>query len=164
MSDPELVRVRLVGVPLELRQRFSDHGDGLLRELALITIGATRPDQHADVPARLLALADELAQVFLPMTADPTRALQAAIDRGEHSVDLDLVLPVAIVDFLRRLDVALDAADELCRESHLLLTVPADDELVAYRRWVVTEFERQADGAAPTPWRPVGGTGRDGTA
>lgn len=158
MFGSEMITVRLVGVPMDVRERFSAFGDGLLREFALIKIGADRTGEHAPVPAQILALADELALVYLPMTAAPTEALEAAIARGDATVDLDFVLPGAVVDFLRRLDVALDAADEICRQGRYLLTLEADDELVAYRRWVVTEFERQADGAAPTPWSEIART------
>ncbi|MEA2685290.1 MAG: hypothetical protein QOE93_485, partial [Actinomycetota bacterium] len=47
MSEPvasagptnELVRVRIVGLPLAVWQRASEHGDELMREFALIAAG-----------------------------------------------------------------------------------------------------------------------------
>ena len=58
MSEPtpELVEIRIIGMPLDVYQRSGEHHDGLLREFALLA-AADDPGEH--VPARLVALAEE---------------------------------------------------------------------------------------------------------
>lgn len=78
-----LVTVRILGLPVEVYRRASEHTDELLREFALI-----REIREDHVPARLLALMDELNTRFAAFTQGPTDALQQALSRGDDQIDL----------------------------------------------------------------------------
>ena len=68
-----LYTVELRGIPVDLHQRATAAGDELRREFTLL---ATGPDPHG-VPARLLALAEELSVRYADV-GDP--ALDAVLD------------------------------------------------------------------------------------
>lgn len=89
MSGPiGLVPVRIMGLPLDVYRRASEHNDELLREFALV-----RGDSTDHVPARLLALIDELSTRFGAFTEGPAAALQDALDRGDKQIDLVYEVP-----------------------------------------------------------------------
>ena len=151
-SDSDLAEVRLLGVPLRLRELAAQHGEELMRELALIQIGA----QHhvADsVPKRLLDIAAEVQGTYGAFNAQPNEEMDAALDRGEHSADVVYRVPPHVVPFIHRLRTVLAEVDEYCRRGDHLLTLAPPQEVVEYREWVFQEFERQVAGAAPRPWR-----------
>ncbi len=141
-----LVSVRLLGFPLEVYRRASEHSDELLREFALI-----REDSSEQVPARLLALIDELRGRFAGFTEGPTMAIQAALGRGDRTIDLRYDVPPEAAEGALRLGALLDEADEFCRSGDLLTlaTVPGN---LAFRRWYLEEFARQVAGQPPCPW------------
>lgn len=141
-----LVSVRFVGFPLEEYQRASEHSDELLREFALM-----REDSAENVPTRLLALIEELRARFASFTEGPTMAIQAALLRGDPTIELRYDVPPEAADGALRLAALLDEADEFCRSGDLLTlaTVPGD---LAFRRWYLEEFVRQVAGQAPCPW------------
>lgn len=138
--------VRLVGFPVEVFRRASEHNDELLREFALI-----REETSEHVPARLLALIDELRGRFGAFTEGPTMAIQAALQRGDQHIDLRYDLPPEAAEAALRLGALLDQADHFCRSGDLLtLATPA--ESLAFRRWYLDEFVRQVAGQEPCPW------------
>ena len=150
MSD--LVRVSILGMPLDVMQRSSEHSDELLREFALI-----REEGSDHVPARLLALIEELRGRFGSFSEGPRQAMQEAFERGDETIDLHYEVPPAVAAAARQLGALLDEADEFCRAGDLLtLATPPDG--VAFRRWYLEEFERQIDGHPPRPWSTVSGT------
>ena len=154
MSEAEaLVEVRLLGMPLRIRNQFLRHGEGLLRELSLIRIGA---GQHRDapLPGRLLEVAAELASSYLPFKAAPAPAIEAALAAGADSCDVTYTVPVSTGPSVQRLVELLEEADGFCRREEHLLTMPAPREVVAYRSWVFGEFLRQLGGQPPRPWAP----------
>lgn len=136
--------------PGRLRARYVEYGEGLLRELALVRLGADRDD--LGVPDRLLELVDEVRSVYGAFGAGPNSELDAALARGEEVVDVTYTLPLHAGPFVARLNQVLDDAEELCREGRYLLTMPAPPEVAAYRRWSLGEFERQIAGHPPHPW------------
>jgi anti-sigma B factor antagonist len=149
-TDPALVRVRLLGLPVEVHRRSGEHQEALRREMAFI--------EHARdpgaAPARLHALTQELVGKYGTLTESQARRLRDAAVRGETTLDLEFELPPEIVDPTLRLDGLLDELDEFCREGDLL-TLVTPPLLVAYRRWVVGEIVAQLrDGRPPEPWRP----------
>ena len=147
MSDaPALVPVCILGLPLDVYRRSSEHTDELLREFALI-----REDDSDHVPARLLALVDELRGRFSGFTQGQTLALQEALDRGDEEIDLFYEIPRDASPAVVRLGALLDEADEFCRAGDLL-TLAARPEGVAFRRWFLEEFVLQIDGRPPRPW------------
>ena len=144
MSD--LVRVSILGMPLEVMQRSSEHSDELLREFALI-----RGEGSDHVPARLLALIEELRGRFGSFSEGPRQAMQAALERGDETIDLHYDVPPTVAAAARQLGDLLDEADEFCRSGDLL-TLATQPEGRAFRHWYLEEFSRQIDGLPPRPW------------
>lgn len=156
MSD-DLVEVRLIDLPVPLHARSSTHLDGLQRELELIRLGGT---DATGVPHRLRMLVDELTEEFGGVGAEPLAELDAAVERGDLSIDLVYRVPRSAGVGSVRLGDILDEVDEYCRgRGHLLTQVTPPDEL-EYRRWFLGEFSRQCRGEDPVPWsdhRPSAG-------
>lgn len=145
----ELVAVSILGMPLEVMQRSSEHTDELLREFALI-----RGEGTEHVPARLLALIEELRGRFGSFSEGPRQAMQAALERGDETIDLRYEVPPTVGAAARQLNQLLDEADEFCRSGDLL-TLATQPEGVAFRHWYLEEFQRQIDGQRPRPWSAV---------
>ncbi|MDQ4133446.1 MAG: hypothetical protein M3179_09625 [Actinomycetota bacterium] len=154
MSGPApldgLVEVRLVGLPLAVYRDSSEHHDELRREFALIAAGET--SATTSVPARLVALIDALQVRFGTFTAQPTEALQRALERGDDRIDLVYRVPPEAKEAAWELDALLDEADEFCRQGEHLLTLATPAPAAALRRWFLSEFAAQIDGAAPMSW------------
>ncbi len=172
-----LVTVRIVGLPMPVYLQASEHGDELMREFALIAAGSGAAGSGAAgsgtagsraagsgastsgaaasaataVPVRLTALVEELRARFSGFTLRPESELAEAAARGETAIDLDYVVPRDAARAVTELGALLDEADEFCRAGDLL-TLTTPPEAVAFRRWFLDEFVRQADGEAPTPW------------
>lgn len=148
-SEPVLVEVRILGLPVEIYREASEHHDGLRRELTLILRGT--PDTGA-LTVRLTPLVEKLEARFHFFTAEPTGALRRALAGGVEEVDLVYWVPAGERDAVLELEAALDEADEFCRHSDLLLTPATLPRPLAFRRWFLGEFVAQIDGAPPTPW------------
>lgn len=150
MNDAvELREVRLIGFPLALHQRSQEHHEELIREFQLLALD---PTSAQTVPARLVALIEELTTTYAGFTSSPNAARDAALARGEESVDLVYSVPVAVGEAARVLDRMLDEADEYCRAGDRLLTLAAAPDTTALRHWQLSEFVAQLAGAAPTSW------------
>lgn len=147
----ELVTVRILGLPLDVMQRSAEHSDELLREFALI-----REEGSDHVPARLLALIEELRSRFGSFSEGPRQAMQEAWERGEQTIDLSYQVPAGVAAAARQLGALLDEADEFCRTGDLL-TLATQPQGVAFRHWYLDEFQRQIDGHPPRPWSAAGG-------
>ncbi len=145
-SGTTLVPVRILGLPLDVYRRASEHTDELLREFALI-----QEDDSEHVPARLLALIDELHLRFAAFTQGQTLAMQEAMARGDTEIDLLYEVPREASEGAARLADLLDEADDFCRAGDLL-TLAALPETLAFRRWFLEEFVLQIDGRPPRPW------------
>lgn len=147
----ELREVRLVGFPLAVFARSQEHYEELMREFQLLAID---PEPRKDTPRKLIDLVDELTRTYGGMNAGTEAARDAALERGEETIDLTFQVPPSVAEACVHLGQMLDAADEFCREDQLL-TLAAPDEAVAFRRWYLAEFPAQLAGAAPTPWADV---------
>ncbi|HEX8769518.1 MAG TPA: hypothetical protein VF711_01975 [Acidimicrobiales bacterium] len=145
----ELVEVRIVGMALDAYRSSSAHHDELFREFALVL--ARPPEVGHEVPARLLALIERLNDRFSSFTASPEAELQAAIERGDHSIDLTYRVPMTAREAVIELADLLAAADEYCRHGDLL-TIAPPPEAVRFRDWYLDEFVAQIDGKPPVPW------------
>jgi anti-anti-sigma factor len=149
------VRVRLLGIPLDLHRRAGEHQEALRRELAFVE--HLRDERAA--PARLRALTADLRQRYGGLMVSQTERLHEALEAGEATIDLEYELPPEIVQATVDLDALLDELDELCRAGDLL-TVVTPPELVVYRRWLVGQIVGQVrDGRPPEPWQPIAVTG-----
>lgn len=144
-----LVHVQLRNVPIDLYARARQHTDELQREFALISLGEGAPANS--IPRRLLALIDELDSRFATF-AEPTNAdLDGAARRGESAVDVAFSVPEAAGPAAVTLDRLFDETDEFCRTGHFL-TLSAQDDVIAFRKWFLGEFVRQIAGEPPQPW------------
>lgn len=141
-----LVEVHILGLPLAVYRRAAEQSDELLREFALI-----RGEGSDHVPARLLALVEELRTRFAGFSADQVRALEAAVGGEQDAIDLVYRVPADVRQAAIELAALLEEADDFCRAGELL-TLAAPPEAVAFRRWFLDEFVRQVDGHPPRPW------------
>lgn len=147
----ELHEVRLINLPISLFLRGREHHDDLIREFTLMAI---RQQEDANAPhlsARLRELVETLGHRYSASASRADAARDAAIERGDLSVDLVYEVPASIVPDLLQLTELIDAADEFCRTEQLL-TLPRDPEMVAFAHWYNGEFINQINGLPPTPW------------
>lgn len=149
MADEGLVEVRLLRLPLQVWQRTQEHVDGLLREFALI---AQDEEGRAATPGRLLDLVRQLTAGFGGFSVEQRRAMEAALDRNEREIDLTYRLPPAAGAAAQQLGDMLDEADEYCRRGDHLLTLATPPDELRFRKWFISEFVDQLNGAPPTPW------------
>ena len=171
-------QVRLLGLPLHIHLVSEQHIEELMRELVLVQLEAEQ-ETALDVQAplttlspRLLQLAAELgtelgaelatelgaelgaelggASAWFP--AQPSAVVNAALAAGEDYCDVTYTVSPQIGSGPQRLAQLLEEADDFCCSEEYLLTLPASQEVVAYRRWVAEEFQRQPSGQAARPW------------
>lgn len=147
----DLVTVRIVDLPVPLHVRATEHSEGLRREFQLLH-EYTAQTGTATVPRRLLDLVDALRSSYSGFTTAQEDELEAAIASGKDQLSLTFDVPADAADAARALGAMLEEADDFCREGQHLLTLAAPDEVVAYRRWYLSQFIEQIAGAAPTPW------------
>lgn len=148
-----LFQVKLLDYPLDLYLRAQEHADDLIRELTLIANSAAVASGNSDLPARLLALVEQLTHQYAGMSDDVEARRDAAIDRGEQTIDLVYEVPREIAEAVRHLGAIFDEADVYCREGEHLLTLATPPDALAYRRWLLRQFAAQIeDGAQPEPW------------
>lgn len=146
----ELVPVHIRAMPLDVLRTAGEQYDALFREFRLIL--ERDPTEATSVPGRLVALIDELGDRFANFTAEQDRELQEALARHDATIDLEYALPAEIGTVSLHYDELLDEADEYCRRGTHLLTLAPPPAAVAFRKWFLHEFSRQARGAAPTAW------------
>jgi hypothetical protein len=151
-DQTDLQTVRLVGLPIALFLRAREHHDELIREFTLMAIRADGMAADGTVlPPRLRELVDILGRRFGASTSRADMERDAAIERGDATVDLIYHVPASLGDDLKMLTLLMDDADEFCRMG-TLLTLPRDANMVAFGHWYNNEFLRQIDGLPPTPW------------
>ena len=143
----ELIEVHILGFPLPVFERSRRHMEELTREFEFI---AESGGAHA-TPARLLDLVERVGRRFAGLNDVAEARVDAALARGDESLDVTYRVPYAASAACAELDAMLDEADEFCRHGELLtLATPA--EQVAFRRWFLNEFVRQLGGGAPMRW------------
>jgi hypothetical protein len=152
---PELVTVRVLEMPLDVYARSTQHWDELMRELALISLDSDRGEEShtRPLPDRLNALIDELTHNFSSFTANTEAERDAALTRGERTIDLAYELPVEAADASRQLAAILEEVDEYCRAGQHLITLATPPEARAFRTWYLEEFIEQVESRRePRPW------------
>ncbi|MDX6284853.1 MAG: hypothetical protein QOG53_338 [Frankiales bacterium] len=142
-----LVDVQLLNTPLRPLARELARQRELMREMALVAMAGR--GRHR-VPVALTALAAELEN-YRGVGAAMDAARDAAIERGDRTMDLFYRLPPAIGPACNHLDQLLDEADAYCRAENLL-TLAAPSEGLAVRRWYLGQIVTQINGAAPAAW------------
>ena len=152
-ASEELFEVRLLDVPLVLRERSRQQGADLLREMELISMGHAAGTTHHELPQRLIELAQELERVYGPYVGANTDEMDAALDRGDDTLaEVVYHLPTWSVGLVRHVEDILREVDDYCRAGQELLTLAPPPDVVAYREWTSSEVLRQAAGERPTPW------------
>ena len=134
--------------PLQVFDRARQHSEALLREFAFIAESG-RDEVH--VPRRLLELVAALNQRYATMNTVADEQIEAALDRGDESIDFELRVPDEARQAALELGAMLDEADEYCRRGDLLtLATPAD--LRGFRVWYLQQVIDQVEGLPPTSW------------
>lgn len=147
----KLTEVWLLGFPLDTFERAQEHADGLIREFTYIA-QSREAGQDEDVPARLLAIVEELTSQYGSFSVGPDSERDAALDRGESAIDLKYSVPPAAAGAAAHLGQIFDEADEYCTAGAHLLSLATPPEAVRFRRWFLAEFDAQINGGKPTPW------------
>ena len=147
-----LVTVELRRLPVELQTRASEHMQELQREFVLIAEGLQHTDGPSALPRRLLDLVDALQRRYGGFTVEQEDALDAALRDGVPTLDLTFAVPPDAAGAASALGALLDEADEYCREGRHLLTLATPPDLLAFRRWYLTQFVDQIAGRPPAAW------------
>jgi stage II sporulation protein AA (anti-sigma F factor antagonist) len=149
MSGQELVKVEILGLPIEIWQQASAHHEAIQRELEIIR--ASEPPDS--VPNRLFQMI-ELLQARFGDAGDPTwEELRATSRRGKETANLAFHLPAEIGEAAVELGTMLDEVDRFCLEGERLMTLATPPELVRFREWFLGEFDRQVGrGEEPVGW------------
>jgi hypothetical protein len=141
--------VRLTGVPVDLYLEASRHMTEVVREFALISFG-DRSGASERVPARLLALVEDLGQLYKSDTDAIGAQVEAAAAAGAATTDIEFLADETAVEMTESITELLDAADEFCRSGYLL-TLASSPDVVAWRHWWRDEVVRQVrEGAEPS--------------
>lgn len=145
------VWVRLLDVPVALFAATDRHTSDLLREVALMV--AARPDaESGQVFGDLLAGADPYVQGPVALHQRVAAAVLAAGLKGDQTVDVTVPAEDADAEAALAWDDLQRRFDTMSRND-LLLTLPADRRVVAFRTWYVREVVEQVrTGRAPQPW------------
>ncbi len=150
--DDGLREVRLLRFPLAIYLSAQQHADELVREMTLISHSRSTHASERELPGRLVSLVEELGHRYAGVATEAEQQRDAAIDRGDTEIDLVYRVPAEAAESLRHVVEVFDAADEYCRAGQHLLTLASPPEALAFRRWYLSEFLAQIDGAEPTPW------------
>lgn len=120
-----------------------------MREFAIIAIGG---GDGADVPKRLLELAELHRERYSGMNPDADDAVDAAIKRGEEFITLTVDVPPRLKQDTIDLSSVLIEVDRYCRDGELL-TVSPNEEIRRFWIWFLSEFVNQLSGRPPVSWR-----------
>lgn len=149
-SDPqELIDVQLINIPLAILAASREHHEGLMREFRLMALAGSVPDGAA--PRRLLELVQLLGVQYADTSATPELAIDAALARGERTLDVTYTVPAGVAEAASALAQLMNEADEFCR-SEQLLTLARPAVQVEFADWYLRCFVEQMAGAPPQPW------------
>jgi hypothetical protein len=148
----DLLTFHVKGLPVAVQARAQEHADGLTRELTLVGAALRQAGNTAELPSRLVDLIEQLSAQFSMFTVEQEKQLADAIAAHHETIDLTYLLPAAAAADAQALGDTLDEVDDYCRAGRLLLTLAAPDDLVAYRRWFLSQFTGQVAGRSPVTW------------
>lgn len=147
-----LLTVRLLNFPLRVFLDVRERHDELMRELALLWLQSEQDGATlARLPPRLAELVDLLGRRHGAAGERGHPARDAALARGEATVDLAFHVTSGAVTDLLRLIALLAEADAFCRDG-ALLTMPRPPLDRWFVDWYEDEFVRQRLGLPPSPW------------
>jgi hypothetical protein len=151
-APDDLVTIQVLGIPIALQVRAQEHADELTRELTLIGAQLRQEGNIRELPALLVTLIEQLNARYSRFTTEQEQLLADATDRGDDTIDLTYQLPASAAPHAQELGDLLDQADVYCRTGRHLLTLATPDDLVAFRRWYLSQFIDQVAGQPPVPW------------
>lgn len=140
--------VRLVGVPVRVLEATRRHHDELMHEFSLLAVQENHAD---DVPKRMLELIDTLGRQYAATSDQSDAQVNAAIERGDVTVDVIYEVAEHVVDAANRLGALMDEADEFCKREQML-TLQRPPIAKEFADWYLDEFRRQIAGEPPRPW------------
>ncbi|WP_408899706.1 ATP-binding protein (plasmid) [Nocardioides sp. R1-1] len=140
------VAIQVKGVPVHAFSRFQRHYRDLRREIRLLALA-----HEEDYPLAKV-LSNHFNALERPLRTNMGREqVDDALDAGRDWVDLRLRMPPHDARQIGELIDLLDAADDFSRAERLL-TAPRSPDQRAFQIWFLSEFRRQAAGAAPQAW------------
>ena len=140
------VAIQIKGVPVHAFSRFQRHYRDLRREIRLLALA------HEDDYPLAKVLSEHFNALEAPLRANMGREqVDGAIEAGNDLTDLRLRMTPQVARQIGELIDLLDAADDFSRAQRLL-TAPRLPEQRSFQIWFLSEFRRQAGGAAPQPW------------
>jgi len=140
------IAIQIVGVPVHAFSRFQRHYRDLRREIRLLALA------HEDDYPLAKVLSEHFNALEGPLRSGMGREqVDGALEAGRESIDLRLRMSPYVARQIGELIDLLDAADDFSRAERLL-TAPRLPEQRAFQIWFLSEFRRQAAGAAPQPW------------
>lgn len=139
------MRVLLGNLPVATAMGLRRHYHELRREVRLLSLA-----HEEDYP-----LARSLTDVFTrfdhAFPREATHQVEQAAAGGASTIDLDVIVDGEHTGTFEQMLTLLDLADEFCRAQRLL-SLARSPEQVAFQRWYLGEFIRQAQGEVPLPW------------
>ena len=151
--DPDvsegLHEVRLHNMPLRLLAAGREHHDEVMREFAMMALDENVGSDHA--PARLMELVDILGRRYGAASARPDAEIDAALERGETTIDVVYHVPDHVADAAGQLESLMREVDEFCRDQQML-ALARPPLFVRFAEWYLDEFRRQIAGEQPRPW------------
>lgn len=146
-SDADVRTFSVLGVPVRLYVEAARHFAELRREIRLLALA------HQDDYPLAKNLSDVFATFDRPRKSDPARRqVEAALDSGRKTVDLQVQVPTAILERVGVFRQMLDLADDFCR-SERLLALARTQEQRRFQDWFLGEVVSQAEGREPRPWQ-----------
>jgi anti-sigma regulatory factor (Ser/Thr protein kinase) len=139
-------RVRLIGVPVRLLVESARQFSDLQREIQVVGLDHNGPKE-------LVALAQtsrEISARIGSLRQAGADVAEAALARGESTVDFDVEVGDDAVDAFDRLGSLIRRVGDTLVRRHLL-TMPPSEEVTAYRLWYRDEIASQLGGRAPRP-------------
>jgi hypothetical protein len=149
-SEPDLVEVVLIDLPVATLLRSRAYNHEMFRELQLIA--ASGSELKHESSARLVALSHELTQRYGPFVESATAEIDVAAERGDRTITLRLQLPADIVEAVRHYNGILDEIDQFSRSGELI-TRPAPPDVHRLRVWSLDQIVGQITvGLGPEPF------------
>jgi hypothetical protein len=140
------IAIQIKGVPVLAFSRFQRHHRDLRREIRLLALA-----HEEDYPLAKV-LSEHFNALEAPLRSNMGREqVDEALEAGREAIDLRLRMTPHVARQIGELIDLLDAADDFGRAERLL-TAPRSPEQRAFQIWFLSEFRRQAAGAAPQPW------------
>jgi hypothetical protein len=140
--------VRLIHVPVRVLDATRQHHDELMHEFSLLAVAEDIAD---DVPQRMVRLIETLGARYADVNERPDAEVDAAIARGDDTVDLNYEVAAHVVEAADHLGSLMDEADEFCRREQML-TLQRSAVIKRFATWYLDEFRRQIAGEPPLPW------------